>query len=81
MAHSLDSSQFYMNKNKEKEAIKAKERAEKDKLKNVLITETAETSVRKEQHEREKGWKSTQKETLTSLKDVVITDTAETDIR
>lgn len=37
---------FYLKKNKEKEAIKKKEREEKAKLKDVLITDTAETSIR-----------------------------------
>lgn len=37
---------FYLKKNKEKEAIKQKEREEKAKLKDVLITDTAETSIR-----------------------------------
>jgi hypothetical protein len=37
---------FYMKKNKEKEAIKAKEREEKEQLKNVLITDTVETDIR-----------------------------------
>lgn len=43
---------FYMKKNKEKEAVKAKEREEKEKLKDVLITGTAETEIRKAQFER-----------------------------
>lgn len=43
---------FYMKKNKEKEAVKAKEREEKEKLKDVLITGTAESEIRKAQFER-----------------------------
>jgi len=37
---------FYLKKNKEKEATKAKEREERSKLKDVLITDTAENSIR-----------------------------------
>ena len=37
---------FYLKKNKEKEEVKAKERAEKAKLKDILITDTAEGSIR-----------------------------------
>lgn len=40
---------FYMKKNAEKKAEKEKERKEKDNLKNVLITDTAETNIRKQQ--------------------------------
>ena len=59
-----------MQKNKEKEAVKAKERQEKAALKDVLITDTAESSIRKEQHQREQGWKQTGRETKSNLKDV-----------
>lgn len=37
---------FYLKKNKEKEAVKAKEREQKAQLKDVLITDTAESSIR-----------------------------------
>ena len=47
----------------------------------MVITESAETNIRKEQHSQSKAEKQKERETLASLKDVVITDTAETDIR
>jgi len=61
---------FFMQKNKEKEAVKQKERAEKAKLKDVLITDTAETDIRKVQHSQAKAWDSTKRQTKSDLKDV-----------
>ena len=61
---------FYMKKNKEKDATKAKERQQRDELKNVVITDTAETSIRKEQFTRDQGWKDEQRNTKAHLKDV-----------
>ena len=73
---------FYMKKNKEKDAVKAKERQQRDELKNVVITDTAETNIRKEQHDREKGWAADKRNTKTNLKDVnMAVATFETDIR
>ena len=61
---------FYMKKNKEKDAVKAKERQQRDELKNVVITDTAENSIRKEQFSRDQDWKAAQRDTKTNLKDV-----------
>ena len=73
---------FYMQKNKEKEATKAKERKEKSDLKNILITDTAETDIRKEQFGRDKAWKETGRHTKANLKDVnMATAVFETEIR
>ena len=73
---------FYMKKNKEKEAIKAKERQEKAALKDVLITDTAESAIRKEQHGRDQQWKETGRHTKSNLKDVnMATASIETEIR
>ena len=73
---------FFMKKNKEKEAMKAKERQEKAQLKNVLITETAETNIRKEQFGTQQKWKQEGRDTKANLKDVnMATATIETDIR
>ena len=70
-----------MKKNKEKEVVKAKEREEKAQLKNVLITDTAESSIRKEQFNRDQGWKAEGRDTKSNLKNVLITETAESSIR
>ena len=72
---------FFVNKNKEKEVIKAKEREEKAKLKDVSITETAETNVRKQQWNRELDAKALARDTKANLKDVQISETAETNVR
>merc|ERR1712232_895699 len=61
---------FFMKKNKEKAAVKAYERQTKAELKDVLITDTAETSIRKQQFERDQGWKEQKRETKSNLKDV-----------
>jgi len=73
---------FYMKKNKEKAAEKEKERKQKEELKNVLITDTAETNIRKQQHEGQQKWKAEGRQTKSQLKDVnMATATFETDIR
>lgn len=73
---------FFMQKNKEKAAVKNKEREEKARLKDVLITETAETNIRKEQFKGEKDWKQKGRDTKSTLKDVnMATACFETEIR
>lgn len=65
---------FFMKQNKAKEATKAKERAEKESLKNVNITGTAETEIRKAQFEGEKKWKADKKSNTESLKNINVTE-------
>jgi len=73
---------FFMKKNKEKEAEKAKERQQKAELKNVLITTTAETEIRKQQFTRDQASKAVSRDTKKNLKDVNMAVAAfETEIR
>ena len=72
-----------MKKNKEKEAVKAKERQEKAQLKNVnMAVPCVETEIRKEQFSRDQHWKATTRETKSELKDVnMAVPCVETEIR
>ena len=72
---------FGLGQTKKKKDTEAKIKQTKDQLKDVKITDTVETSARKEQFDRDKGYAATARQTKKDLKDVKITDTVESDVR
>jgi hypothetical protein len=57
---------FGLNQTKKKKATEAQIKQTKASLKDVVITDTVEKEVRKEQHEREQKWKKTGRDQIKS---------------
>lgn len=72
---------FGLGQTKKKKESEAKVRNTRATLKDINITETVESNVRSDQHDREKNEKATRTATRANLKDVTITDTVESDVR
>ena len=72
---------FGLGQTKKKKDTEAKIKQTKDQLKDVKITDTVETSARKEQFDRDKGYAATARQTKKDLKDVKITESVETNAR
>jgi len=72
---------FGLGQTKKKKQTEAKVRNTKATLKDVTITETVESNVRSDQHDREKNEKAVRNATRGQLKDVTITETVETNYR
>jgi len=72
---------FGLGQTRQKKESEAKIKFTRDRLKNVTITETAESIVRSGQHDRDQRYKGTQRETRKNLKNVTIIETAESIVR
>ena len=59
----------------------AKIKFTKDGLKDVTITETVESNVRSDQHDRDQKYKEAKRQTISNLKDVTQEETGEMAIR
>ena len=72
---------FALGQSKKKKKEENKVRQTKKDLKDVNVTETVETNIRKDQFAQEKDFKATATKTKKELMDVNITDTIEKEIR
>ena len=72
---------FALGQSKKKKNEASKVRQTKKELKDVNVTETVETNIRKDQFAQEKDFKATATKTKKELMDVNITDTIEKEIR
>ena len=72
---------FSLGQTKGKKKTEAKVKATKDKLKDVTITDTVETDIRKDQHIREVKSKETARNQIKENMNVTVTDTVESGIR
>jgi hypothetical protein len=72
---------FSLGQTKGKKKTEKKVKETKDKLKDVTITETVESVIRGEQHNREIQHKETARNQIKENMNVTVTDTVEGDIR
>eukprot|EP00980_Cylindrotheca_fusiformis_P018020 scaffold5756_cov99-Cylindrotheca_fusiformis.AAC.4 len=73
---------FGLGQSKKKKASEMKVKQYKDTLKNVNITDTAESAIRKDQFTRERDEKATRTLTKANLREVnMALDTVETEVR
>jgi DNA repair exonuclease SbcCD ATPase subunit len=72
---------FGLGQTRKKKESDAKIKFTRDRLRNVTITETAESIVRSGQHDRDQRYKGTQRETRKNLKNVTQEETGEMAIR
>jgi hypothetical protein len=72
---------FSLGQTKGKKKTAAKVKQTKDQLKDVKITDTVESAVRKDQHDREIKSKETARNQIKANMNVVVTDTVESGIR
>jgi len=72
---------FGLGQTKKKKEDNAKIKHTKARLKDVTITETVESNVRSDQHDRDQKYKETKRETKKNLKDVTQGETGEMVIR
>jgi len=72
---------FGLGQTKKKKETEAKIKNTKAHLKDVTITETVESNVRSDQHDRDQKYKEIKRETKKNLKDVTQEETGEMAIR
>lgn len=72
---------FGLGQTKKKKETEAKIKYTKAHLKDVTITETVESNVRSDQHDRDQKYKEVKRETKKNLKDVTQEETGEMAIR
>jgi hypothetical protein len=72
---------FGLGQTKKKKESEAKIKYTKAHLKDVTITETMESNVRSDQHDRDQKYKETKRRTKKNLKDVTQEETGEMAIR
>ena len=72
---------FGLGQTKKKKESEAKIKHTKARLKDVTITETVESNVRSDQHDRDQKYKEIKRETKKNLKDVTQEETGEMAIR
>mmetsp|Transcript_8186 Transcript_8186/g.8011 ORF Transcript_8186/g.8011 Transcript_8186/m.8011 type:complete len:132 (-) Transcript_8186:123-518(-) len=72
---------FGLGQTKKKKESQAEVRKTKANLKDVTITDTIESGVRNDQHERDQKYKEAQRETKKNLKDVSQEESGEMAIR
>ena len=72
---------FSLGQTKGIKKTKAKVKQTKDSLKDVKITDTVESDIRKDQHTREIKYKETGRNQIKANMNVTVTDTVESGIR